>query len=46
MHNNNSIVYAHSDKEMGPVSIKTKRYNSHGIKHLKDTSTYVIISKD
>ena len=43
--NNDSIVYAHSDKNLGPIAIKLTCYIHDSLHHLKDSSTYTILSK-
>ena len=42
---NDTIVYALSDKGLGPVAIELDRYIKDGLKHLLDTSTYAILSE-
>ena len=42
---NDTIVYAHSDKNLGPVAIKLTQYIKDGLKHLTNTSTYMLLTK-
>ena len=43
--NKDSIIYAHSDKNLGPMAIKLTCYIQDGLHHLMDSSTYTILSK-
>ena len=38
-------MYAHSDKNQGPVTIKLIQYIKDGLKHLTNTSTYMLLTK-
>ena len=42
---NDTIVYAHSDKNLGPVAIELTQYIKDGLKHLTNTSTYMLLTK-
>ncbi len=41
-----SIVYCHADKGLGPVAVKLDWYIKAGLKPLTDTKTYEIISEE
>ena len=40
-----SIIYAHSDKNLGPVAIELTRYVQDGLSHLSDSSTYTLLTE-
>ena len=40
-----SIVYCHSDKGLGPVAVNLKQYIMYGLTHLKNRKAYRIISE-
>lgn len=42
----NNIVFALSDKGLGPVAVTLDRYIQDGLKHLQDSTTYEIISEE
>jgi len=43
---NDTIVYALSDKGLGPVAIELDRYIKDGLKHLLDANTYTLLSEE
>ncbi len=42
----NSIMFAQADKNLGPVSVSIIYYIQDGLIHLKDKTTYQIISEE
>ena len=41
-----SVVFANSDKNLGPVAVTLDRYIKDALKHLLDSSTYELLSED
>jgi len=44
--NNKNIIIASADKGLGPVGIDTTQYIEWGLKHLRDSTTYTILTED
>ena len=40
------MVFANSDKILGPVAVTLDRYIKDALKHVLDSSTYELLSKD